>query len=89
MSDLTIPSFDPGSPLDLRRPLTVEQMIADCGDKIANDAQENPDKMVEIMLGTELMMEIGLRLIALEVDAGLLPLEKPPGDAPEGESQPV
>ncbi len=89
MSDLTVKPFDPGSPLDLRRPLTIEQLIADCGDKIANEAQENPDTIIEIMLGTELMMELALRVIGLEVHTGLIPLEEPPGDAPEGESQPV
>lgn len=80
MSDLPIPEYDVPSPLDLRRPLTLEQMIADCGAKIANEADENPDTQVEILLGTELMMELGLRVLALEVHTGLLPLEEPPND---------
>lgn len=80
MSDLPIPEYDVPSPLDLRRPLTLEQLIADCGAKIANEADENPDTQVEILLGTELIMELGLRILALEAHTGLLPLEEPPKD---------
>lgn len=89
MSDMTIPEEDPPPGWDLRRPLTLEQLIADCGDKIATEAREEPSQMIDIMVGTELMMELALRVIGLEVHTGLLPQEKPPGDAPEGESQPV
>lgn len=72
--------------LDLRRPETLEQLIADCGEKIGNDAREDSDVQIEIMMGTEVMMELALRIMALEVHAGLLPLEKAPVNAPQSDA---
>lgn len=52
--------------LDLRRPMTVEEVVEACVAKIREDAKETPERTIEIVMGTELMMDLALRLLALE-----------------------
>lgn len=52
--------------LDLRRPMTVEELVEACVAKTREDAKEETENVVEIMLGTEMMLDIALRLLALE-----------------------
>jgi hypothetical protein len=73
--------------LDLRRPETLEQLIADCAEKIRTEAVEDSRVQVEIMVGTEVMMELALRVMALEIDAGLTPPEKAPISAPQSHAR--
>lgn len=52
--------------LDLRRPMTVEELVEACVAKTREDAKEETENVVEIVAGTELMMDIALRILALE-----------------------
>lgn len=55
---------------DFRRPLTLEEMIDACTAKMVNDAKENSDTVVEVILGPEVMLELALRVMALEARTG-------------------
>ena len=52
--------------LDLRRPMTVEEVVEACVAKIREDAKEETENVVEIVMGTELMLDLALRVLALE-----------------------
>lgn len=58
---------------DLRRPITVEDLVDACVAKMADEAKENSDTVVDIVLGPEVMMELALRVMALEAHLGLMP----------------
>lgn len=60
------PTYNTGVPLDLRRPMTVEELIEDIVEKTGEDAKETPQRTIDIVMGTELMMDLALRLLALE-----------------------
>lgn len=60
------PTYNTGVPLDLRRPMNVEELIETIVDKTREDAKETPQRTIEIVIGTELMMDLALRLIAVE-----------------------
>lgn len=55
--------------LELIRPRTVEELLRACVEKHAAEAPEEPRAVVEIVLGHEVMMDLALRLIALEARA--------------------
>lgn len=61
-----LPGFMHNAPLSLRRPLTLEEMVEDCVDKLREDAKELPTWRVEIVLGPEAMLDLALRVMALE-----------------------
>jgi hypothetical protein len=52
--------------MDFRRPVTLEELIDACTVKMRNDAVEAPETVVEIVLGPEVMLELALRVLALE-----------------------
>ena len=60
------PTYNTGIPLDLRRPMNLEEAIKDIVEKTGEDAKETPERTIEIVMGTELMMDIALRLLAVE-----------------------
>ena len=60
--------------LDFRRPVTLEELVEACTAKMRNDAKEGPESLVEIVLGPEVMLELALRVLALE--ARLSPLSR-------------
>lgn len=69
--------------LDLRRPMTVEELVEACVAKTREDAKEETENVVEITLGTEMMMDIALRILALESR-----LPRTPGHAEAAENRP-
>lgn len=60
------PIYNTGVPLDLRRPMTAEELIESCVEKMREDAKETPQRTIEIVIGTELMMDLALRLLTVE-----------------------
>jgi hypothetical protein len=52
--------------LDLRRPKTLEETIDACVAKIRNEAQGDTDTIVEVMVGTEMILDLACRILALE-----------------------
>lgn len=64
------PTYDRGVPLDLRRPMTLEEMVEDCVEKLREDAKETPQRTIEIVIGTEAMLDLALRVMALEARLG-------------------
>lgn len=52
--------------MDFRRPVTLEELVDACTAKMRNDAAEAPQGHVEIVLGPEVMLELALRVLALE-----------------------
>ena len=69
--------------LDLRRPMTVEEVVEACVAKIREDAKEETETVVEIMIGTEMMLDLALRVLALEAR-----LPRTPGHAEAAENRP-
>lgn len=56
--------------MDFRRPVTLEELVEACTAKMRNDAVEAPSVAVEIILGPEVMLELALRVLALEARLG-------------------
>ena len=55
--------------LDLRKPVTVEQLIADCQDKLDHESDSSSNDVIEILINTEVMLDMAHRLLRLEGEA--------------------
>ena len=57
---------------DLRRPTTVEELVRDCTDKLQHQSKYGVGAEVfEILVGTEVMLDIAQRLLDLELGCEL------------------
>ena len=55
--------------LDLRSPSTVEQLVKDCLDKLQHEESPESDVRVEVLIRTEVMLDIAQRLLRIEGEA--------------------
>lgn len=54
--------------LDLRRPMNVEELVRDCTDKLQHESKYGDGfPLIEIVVGTELMLDIAQRLLDMEL----------------------
>jgi hypothetical protein len=56
----------------LRAPLTTEQLIVDAHEKLEEEAKKRQTKEVEILVKTELFLDMAERLVALEQEVNAL-----------------